>query len=220
MRNLFLTTMIFAASFMSIFAQTDVTTYSQNDTPAPQFGVKGGVNISTLTSDDFDDPDSRTSFNAGVFLEIPLNDRFSIQPEVLYSEQGFTIKQNDQDNLFDTDENYEYQLSYIQVPIMAKVYLVKGLNIEVGPQFGFKVNEEFDFQPTTDDGDIEIEDEDSYIKDFDTSVAFGAGYKFDNGLFFNARYTLGLTNIFEDNTILGDVDAKNAVWQFGLGFAF
>lgn len=212
MKNLFFMMLITLFSVISVQAQSDNST--------PQFGVKGGVNFSSFTGDDIGDVDARTSFNLGVLAEIPISDRFSIQPEVLYSGQGFTINQKDHDNVFDTDENTEYQLDYIQVPVLAKIYLVKGLNVEVGPQFGFKVNEEVDSQPTSDGGDINIDSEDSYIKNFDTSLAFGAGYKFDSGFFVSARYTHGLSKIFKDDTILKDLDVKNSVWQFGVGFAF
>ncbi|GGG50226.1 porin family protein [Bizionia arctica] len=194
--------------------------HAQADSKEIQFGVKGGVNLTKIIGDDMGDVKSRTSFNAGIVVEIPISDRLSLQPEVFYSGQGFDVKEIDQDNIFDTDQNIEYQLDYIQVPVLLKAYLVEGLSLEVGPQFGFKIHEEFDFQPNSDDGDIEINDEDSYVKDFDTSVAFGVSYKFDNGFFVNGRYNLGLTNIFEENTIFENVDAKNSVWQFGVGFMF
>lgn len=129
MKNLFLAALISLFSVYSIHAQTDDST--------PQFGVKGGVNISSFTGDDIGDVDARTSFNLGVFMELPISNRFSIQPEVLYSGQGFTVNQRGQDNIFDTGQNTEYQLDYIQVPILAKIYLIKGLNVQVGPQFGF-----------------------------------------------------------------------------------
>lgn len=212
MKNLILATLVTMFSLTTIYAQSDDAT--------AQFGVKGGVNISNITGDDIGDLDSRTSFNLGLFMEIPISERFSFQPEVLYSGQGFTAVSRDQDNVFDVDDNVEYQLSYIQVPLMAKIYLVKGLYAEAGPQFGFKVNEEIDTEPTADGGDTTINPDDSYIKGFDTNLALGAGYKFDNGFSLSARYTHGLTNIFKEDTMFENVDAKNSVWQFGVGFSF
>ncbi|MFB9052260.1 porin family protein [Formosa undariae] len=194
--------------------------YAQSDSKAVQFGAKAGVNFSKLSGDDFQDVDSRTSFNAGLLAEIPISERFSFQPEVFYSGQGFDVVEIDQDNIFDTDQNVEYQLDYIQVPLLLKVYLIKGLSVEAGPQFGFKIHEEFDSEPNSDGGDFEIDSNDSYVKDFDTSLAFGTSYKFDGGFFVSARYTLGLTNIFEDDTVFENVDGKNDVWQFGLGYMF
>lgn len=212
MKNLFLTAIVVFMSATTIYAQSDDTT--------TQFGVKAGVNLANIQGDDVGELDSRTSFHLGLFLEIPISERFSFQPEVLYSGQGFTAVSRDQDNIFDVDDNVEYQLSYIQVPLMAKFYLVKGLHIEAGPQFGFKVKEEIDYNPADEGGNIEINPDDSYIKDFDTNIAVGAGYKFDNGFLISARYTHGLTNIFKDDVLFQNVDAKNSVWQFGVGFSF
>lgn len=202
MKNLFLIATVTFLSATTIYAQADDTT--------TQFGVKGGVNLANITSDDVGDSDQLTSFHLGLFLEIPLSERFSFQPEVLYSGQGFSA----------FDNEAEYKIDYIQVPLMAKVYLVKGLYAEAGPQFGFKVKEEIDYDPGTDGGEIDINTDDSYIKDFDTNLALGVGYKFDNGLSLSGRYNLGLTNIYKDDTIIENVDAKNSVWQFGVGFSF
>ena len=193
---------------------------AQSDSKAVQLGVKGGLNSSTISGDDIGELKSRTSFNAGLVAEIPISERVSFQPEVFYSGQGFDIQENDQDNIFDTDDNVEYQLDYIQVPLLLKVYLVEGLSVEAGPQFGFKIHEEIDFEPNNDGGDIEIDSNDSNIKDLDTGIALGTAYKFDNGFFLSGRYTFGLTNIFEDGTAFENVDAKNNVWQFCLGFMF
>ncbi|RXJ51382.1 porin family protein [Gelidibacter gilvus] len=202
MKNLFLVAVIGLFSATTIYAQSDDTTI--------QFGVKGGVNLANITSDDIGDSDQLTSFHLGLFMEIPISERFSFQPEVLYSGQGFSA----------FNEEAEYKMDYIQVPLMAKVYIVKGLYAEAGPQFGFKVKEEIDYKPGSEGGEIEINTDDSYIKNFDTNLALGAGYKFDNGLSLSARYNLGLTNIYKDNTLLQNVDAKNSVWQFGVGFSF
>ncbi|OIQ22377.1 porin family protein [Lacinutrix sp. MedPE-SW] len=212
MKKLILSTVVFVSGLAFLNAQSD--------SKQIQLGVKGGVNSSTISGDDFGDPDSRTSFNAGLVAEIPISERLSFQPEVFYSGQGFDVQEIDQDNAFDTDDNIEYQLDYIQVPLLLKAYVVKGLSVEAGPQFGFKIHEEFDSQPTSDGGDIEIDSDDSYVKDFDTSVAVGASYKFDNGFFLSGRYNIGVTDIFDDGTPFEGVDAKNNVWQFGVGFMF
>ncbi|MEL0644820.1 porin family protein [Olleya sp. Ti.3.14] len=212
MKKLILSTALFVSGLALVNAQSD--------SREVQLGIKGGLNSSTISGDDLGDLDSRTSFNAGLVAEIPLTDRLSFQPEVLYSGQGFDVREIDQDNIVDTDENIEYQLDYIQVPLLLKAYIVKGLSVEAGPQFGFKIHEEFDYQPNSDGGDIEIDSDDSYVKDFDTSIALGAAYKFDNGFFLSGRYNLGVTDIFEDGTPFEGVDAKNNVWQFGIGFMF
>ncbi|HMC01286.1 MAG TPA: porin family protein, partial [Flavobacteriaceae bacterium] len=136
MRNLFLSVLLVFTSIITINAQSNSS--------ETEFGIKGGLNSASIQGDDIGDTESRTSFNLGFLVEIPISEKFSFQPELLYSGQGFDIAERDQDNIFDTDDNIEYQLSYINIPLLFKAYLVDGLSIEAGPQFGFKLHEEID----------------------------------------------------------------------------
>ncbi len=181
------------------------------------FGVKGGINSSTFSGDgfgDFDNPDARTSFNLGLLAEIPLSDKFSVQPEVLYSGQGYDIASRNDAN------DVEYQLDYINVPVLAKLYLVDGLSLEAGPQVGFLVNSEIDSNPSGDGGDVPL-DEDQFNK-VDLSVALGASYKFRGGFFVNARYNFGLSDVYDDSYsgLFRNSDVKHSVLQGGIGFLF
>ncbi|MDT0650605.1 porin family protein [Autumnicola edwardsiae] len=181
-----------------------------------QFGIKGGVNFSSFTGDGIqglEDPDSRTGFNLGLLAEIPLADKFSIQPEVLYSAQGFDLSDDEQDNVFDIDDNVEYQLDYISVPVLAKIYLVEGLNVQAGPSFNFKVNEEIDNAPFEDGGDTDVSDV-SNIQDFEIGGVAGLEYKFNNGFFIQGRYIYGFSDLIED------YDIHNSVFQAGIGYMF
>lgn len=183
-------------------------TYAQNPKgTTPSFGVKGGVNFATVSGDDFDSPDSRTSFHVGALAEFPLADIFSIQVEALYSGQGF---KSDYESFLGENEKIEYQLDYINVPVLAKVYVIEGLSLEVGPQFSFKVNEEIDGDPTDNEGDIDLDE----AKDFEFGVAAGVTFQTQMGLFATGRYNMGLTDIFENS------DAKNSVFQIGVGYKF
>lgn len=200
MKKLFLGLVLVAGSVFTANAQAD--------SQLIQFGVKGGVNFANVTGDDFDSPDSRTSFNAGFIAEVPFTDRFSIQPEVLYSGQGFDVKQN----FAGVDINAEYQLDYIQIPVLAKIYLIKGLNVQAGPQIGFKINEKIDYDLPGNvyDGDVEKDD----VQDINLGLAAGVEYKFDNGFFVQGRYNYGFTELIKDQ------DVHNSVFQAGVGFMF
>lgn len=185
---------------------------SNMNSMAVSFGVKGGVNFATITGDDFDSPDSRTSFHVGALAEFPVAEIFSVQVEALYSGQGF---ESDIDgDLFGGDGKIEYQLDYINVPVLAKFYLIEGLSIEAGPQFSFKVNEEIDINPNGDDGDFPLDDTDYEAKDFEFGIAAGLTFQTDMGLFATGRYNLGVTDIIEDS------DARNSVFQIGIGYKF
>jgi len=182
---------------------------SNSDSMSPSFGVKGGVNFATVTGDDFDSPDSRTSFHVGVFGEFPIAEIFSIQVEALYSGQGFDANFNGPDG-----DKAEVQLDYISVPVLAKFYIVKGLSIEAGPQFSFLVNDEFDFNPNSDNGDINLGDNGVDTQTFEFGVAGGLTFQTEMGLFATARYNQGITDVIKD------VNVKNSVFQLGIGFKF
>lgn len=51
-------------------------------------------------------------------------------------------------------------------------------------------------------------------------MSFGLGYEFVNmGLFFDARYNLGLTKVNEES-VAGMDDLKHQVFQIGVGYKF
>ncbi len=199
--------------FIAVLAVFGVTATQAQEV---RLGAKGGVNFSSLSGDGFDafdDPEGRTSFHIGAFAEIPLSERFSIQPEVLYSGQGFDLISRE------GADDTEVQLDYINVPVMAKVYLIEGLYAEAGPQIGFNVKNEIDSDPD-DVGSGSTELDGDLFNDIDFSVGVGAGYRFNNGLFLNARYNFGLTDIVNNEDIPFDVDAKNSVFAVSAGYSF
>lgn len=194
-------TLFFASSLTAVAQAEADNTRDMN----PSFGVKGGVNFATITGDDIDSPDSRTSFHVGALVEFPMSEMFSIQAEALYSGKGF-----DFDFAGGDGDKAELQLDYIDVPVLAKIYVTRGLSIEVGPQFSFLVNEEFDFNPNSDDGDIDMDEAES----FDIGLAAGLTFQTDMGLFATGRYTYGLSEVYKD------FDIHHSVFQIGIGYKF
>jgi len=160
-----------------------------------KFGVKGGLNFATVSGDNTQGIDVVTAFNFGVLSEIPITEKFSFQPELLYSGQGYSFNDN------------TVALNYLNIPLMGKYYLIKGLSVEAGPQIGFLLsakNEKTDVKDA--------------FKTVDFGVNFGLGYKLNNGLNFGARYNLGLTNI--NNLEGSSAKNRNGVIQLSIGYFF
>lgn len=181
-----------------------------------QFGVKAGVNFAKLTGDDVEDADGRTGLHFGGVVEIPISEKFSIQPELVYSQQG--LQQDDNDG------EWKLKLDYLNVPVFAKFYVADGFSLEAGPQFGFNLSAKSELQVEGFDGEeisvIERELEDQ-VEGFDFGFGLGAAYKMETGLFFQARYTLGLTSVYEgsDEGLFQD-DLNNSVLSLSVGFMF
>jgi len=158
-----------------------------------KLGVKGGLNFASVSGDNTKGKDAVTSFNFGVVSEIPVSGKFSFQPELMYSGQGYSFNDN------------TIALNYLNIPLMAKYYLTKGLSVEAGPQAGFLLsakNEKTDIKKS--------------FNTFDLGVNFGLGYKLENGLNFGVRYNLGLTDINNLGNSFGK--NKNSVFQLSVGY--
>ena len=176
----------------------------------PEFhlGVKGGLNIANVRTDI--DTDGKAGFHAGAFATFKFG-KIGLQPELVFSQQGFAF-----DSQSTLDIETDFNISYINVPIVLKVYLVKGINLQVGPQIGFAIKSELETTAAGNTVTIDIKED---IRDTDLSLAMGAGVDLPFGLNLAARYNLGFSDNDKDQSITGD-EMKNRVFQVSVGYAF
>ncbi|WP_426058862.1 porin family protein [Hymenobacter sp. B1770] len=167
-----------------------------------RFGLKGGVNYSTITTDDNDeDIESKIGLLGGAFANFGLSDLISIQPEVLYSQKG---AQSESMN------DAKFKLNYIDVPVLVKVN-AGGLFFEGGPQVGFLAGAKIT------DGTTSVDVKDNF-KSVDFGYAVGLGYQAESGPMIGLRYNGGITNISKETS---DNDkTRNSAFQLYVGFAF
>src|SRR5699024_733187 len=184
-----------------------------------RLGIKGGVNFSTLSGDNLGDIKSLTGFHIGGLVEIPLAEQFSIQPEVLYTAQGSKYSEKGQELGVSYSYDFKQKLDYIQVPVMAKYYVIDGLSIEAGPQIAFLASSKLDYEGTL--GGISVSgDEDlDNVSNIDFSIGAGASYRLPMGLFFTARYNFGLSNV-NDSSNSDNQKIHNRVAQLSVGYSF
>lgn len=179
-------------------------------TNAQDFGVKVGANIANIKGDSFDESDSKFNFTFGVFAEFMLSDKLGLQPELILSGQGAKL---DVDDGAGGTIEYKQKLSYVNVPVLANVYLGENFFLQGGPYVGFLTNAELNVS-----GSLSLlggDNKDAFKStDFGAMVGFGANAgKFNFGM----RYQLGLANIAEDADGV-EGDAKNSVVQVNVGF--
>ncbi|HRG11198.1 MAG TPA: outer membrane beta-barrel protein, partial [Cyclobacteriaceae bacterium] len=91
---------------------------------------------------------------------------------------------------------------------------VAGINLQVGPQFGFLTSAESEFNPI-DNEPQNLADVKSAYKKSDVSAALGVGWDLPFGLTVDARYNLGLSKI---NDGQNSDESKNQVFQVSLGY--
>ena len=196
-------------------------------------------------------------FHAGFTAEYVLaNPKFALVGEVLYSLQGnivdesqVTSQQYNPNIIIPPPANNTYldlrttlSISYINVPIMLKGYVLDKLSIEGGPQFGFavKAKKEFEYSSTSDPSQNRSFTQDALkdgtykdqgatypylksVKPFDVGINAGATYDFSDSVYFQLHYYFGLTDIdgrSEEIYTLNKNNFKNSVFQVSLGYKF
>ena len=182
---------------------------------AQQFGIKGGMNVSSLSNDaGLEDSSSKIGFNAGVFLNAPLAANFSIQPEVLYNNLGSKVTLTDFDiNNDNYTAEYARHLDYISVPVMFQYNATPSFYLEAGPQFSYMLLSKYKSNSLTTENNADD------LNKFDFGVGAGLGYWITPNLGVNARYIAGITDIVKDNNSDKKVRNNNNV-QVGLSFKF
>ena len=177
-------------------------------------GVKGGLNVSNLYIDDVSDENARFGFNLGVYGQILSSDAFAIQPELLFSTKGSKIEYGG--SLF--DQTVKYNLSYLDLPVLAVFKLGESAEIHVGPYVGYLLGANISHDGDLGSGVDDI-DKDN-LKSFDYGLAGGFGLNFGN-LQVGARYNYGLAELADSDAadlLIGD--AKNSVAQIYLALNF
>jgi hypothetical protein len=178
-----------------------------------KFGIKGGMNLSDLYTNDVESSNFRIGYHAGLFAKLAFSDRFAIQPEVLYSTKGSCLEY--ENAVLAGRANFN--LNYIDIPVLAVVNITSRYNIQIGPYFslltGAKLINEaegtdiFDFER-------ELETDDFTFADY--GIAAGIGIDFKH-IGIGLRYNHGFQNIgkkrtFEDVTYRLP-DATNGLFQ-------
>jgi len=124
---------------------------------------------------------------------------------------------------FNFSEETNIKLDYINIPVLAKYYFNESLSLHAGPQIGFLISAEEEYEYSESGGGQSVSESETIdAKDFyssiDLGLALGAEYELDMGVFFGARYTLGLSNIID--TEEDDFSVQNNVIQVSVGYKF
>ena len=191
-----LTVFLFAIIVTNSFAQS-----------ALNLGLKGGLNYSGFHKET---SAGTTEFglNAGIIAEFKFSDKFALQTEVLYNVKGGEVN-GDGSNI--NDFGFNAELTYIDIPLLVKFYPIERLSIDIGPQIGFIQDSK---GVVTDNEGNENTIELTDINKTDFALNAGFTVKLSDRALFQARYSYGMNEIFENERY------KNSVISVSLGYYF
>ena len=106
-------------------------------------------------------------------------------------------------------------MDYLNIPIVANFYVVKGLAVKAGIQPTFNVKSDFVYSYDGKNVGGKLSEVGIDIKSFDLAVPMGLSYEYKN-VVVDGRYNLGLMNIVDYEKD----DTKNSVFQITVGYKF
>jgi hypothetical protein len=194
--NLIFTTVGLLFSFISLYAQ-DFQVGASVGIDASRFALSGA------SGGPFQ---YRSDLAGGLFVEKGFSSTIGLQLEVNYSAQGAGVISADGTTAG------SYQMNYITIPALVKLYGTPSLSFMAGPQVGFLTDATV---KVLGDPDQDIK---PLLNSTDFYAVFGTEYKFENGVFIGARYNFGLLNAADD--FGDDVEIKNRYFCFRIGYSF
>ena len=186
-----------------------IAAYGQRDKGTVTLQPKVGLNIASLTNDG--DADSRFAPVVGAEVEVQATDMVSFSGGLLYSMQGAKGKVGNVDGTV--------KLDYINVPILANVYVANGFAVKLGVQPGFLINNKVKVSQNGVNAEVDLEKAfkaagiDAKLNKVDVSIPMGVSYEFSN-INIAARYNWGVTKIIDEDS------SKNSVFQITVGYKF
>ncbi|GGF05094.1 porin family protein [Hymenobacter cavernae] len=213
---------------LALLSAITLSTHAVQAQSTTSFGIKAGLTQAVLDGTINQDTEYKAGFHAGVFLRWRPSAHFALQPELTYSQQGSK-------NTFPlqyVDLKSKTKLTYLNVPVLAKIYLGNVFNIQVGPQFGVRLSAreagQISYTSSSSGSSYQTADVET-TKDYksDVGVSGGLGIDLKNGFVAAVRLNYGLTDI--DNNSQTKAARKyfedmgglhNRAFEFSVGYAF
>ncbi|MBE7174807.1 MAG: PorT family protein [Mucilaginibacter polytrichastri] len=185
-------------------------------------GIKAGGNFASLPGlSDVSgyEMNSTILYHGGLYADIGVSDKFSVQPELLYSAQGaentkLTAQGND-GNTYNV--SLKYALTYVTLPVILQYQVIPSLRIGAGPYVGYLISAKEKVKITGTQSENQDTDIKEDLKKIDAGLGFGASYLVGGQILVYTRYNLGLMNVADND---GTNSIKNSVFQLGIGLQF
>ncbi|WP_294593892.1 porin family protein [uncultured Rikenella sp.] len=176
------------------------------------WGPRVGMNVSSMTKTTYSKARIRGSF--GLMAGYKINDLIGLQAEALYSLQGSKV---------DNDQQDIYSYNYVKIPVMAKVYLIGGLNLEAGVAFNWLVKAQQKWNSNSHDVNGNVTETTTHTrslmddcKSFDLTIPVGINYQFRRWFDLGVRYDISTIRVSENKKD----HAKSSVLSVNLGLRF
>jgi outer membrane immunogenic protein len=187
--------LIFLFTFLDCFSQWEVA-------------LKSGVHIVT-TKNLIAFPKNRIGWYMGLHTQVPLINKFSLQPALLFSSKGY--KSEDQfGTIFQS-----VRLEYVALPLLINYNIDEKLSIQLGPEFGYLLAAKL----LLDEEKFNVSKQ--YPSKFDAGLSIGLQYLAVRRTGIDLRYTYGINTLYSvdaNGVRYSDRKGANRAFQIGLSY--
>lgn len=185
--------------------------------------------------------DTRFSWKGGLIAQVPLSTNFYFQPQLNLLSKGGKIDEQETMDFngvpVTATVKGDAKLTYLELPLNV-VYSTGGEDggffIGIGPSISFGIGGQFTGNATASFGgqtasepfdadvkfdgktDDEANDDNAHFKSVDFGATALVGYQLSSGLFINAHYNYGFSNIDPNS----GSESKNRYFGIGIGYFF
>jgi hypothetical protein len=170
-----------------------------------EVGIKLGASVATLDRESTQAGDdlfgTRTGITAGAYALLPVHQRFGALFELLFTEKGASLPFHDP-ALVQGTMSTRFKFHYMDLPVLARVRgpRIGSATIHAfgGPTVSVRLSAKrqtvFEFEsPSGFERDLDE------MERFDVGLTFGGALQLNRRLFFDARYTYGLSSVLDDD---------------------
>ena len=201
---------------MAVAAMMSLSVFAQHEVGSIALKPMVGLTLANYTGCDLN-TDMKAGLAVGMEAEYQATPFFSISAGMLYAMQGAKLKVSGWGVNVGT---VSAKADYLNIPVLANVYVTKGLALKAGVQLGLNVASDIDVKTSFTDGSYNLAD----VKDYTESMAFSipVGISYEDFVI-DARYNIGLTDVYKKDNVITNLalkGTKNSVIQLTLGYKF
>ncbi|MCQ4913625.1 PorT family protein [Bacteroides nordii] len=192
-------------AFLFILLFISCKTYSQWN-----IGGKTGINWSNVDFKDTENPSFILGVNSGIITGYQFSNKIGLQLYILYSTRGYNAKESVYVPADNSIKDLKVVFQHIDIPLIFKYSLSRGLYLHIGPQLGFQFNRTAFYDNKKQNSIIF-----GVKQNVDLGMIIGTGYSFKNGMFIEGEYLIGLRSCYKNIT-----GFRHRSWQFSLGYLY
>lgn len=207
MKKILLVAVLSSSAFTVLNAQVSFGVHAAGVLANAKF-EEGGFSITT---------DNKFGWKAGGVANVPFAKTFAFMPQLNVVSKASKFEED--------EDKVSFHLTYVELPLNF-VYQSKGFFGGFGPSIGFGIGGKVKAESSGVSDEVkvkfdgkkedEVSDDNLHLKALDLGGQLIAGYKLPSGLFFNAHYNFGLSNISPES----EGTMKNNYFGFGIGYFF